>query len=295
MRTKPFVGDFKGRAWNSQALFAALPHRHRAKKGHALKLMKGADFGIFEETHGETGSDRTLSLPKGIRAFWAHNSAQEDGLALWAHTSFLEQFNPVQEDDWEIIMPGRVAILRLNGALGSLDLVAVYLKTGDGKAERDARRRAIHLLSLKLRTPDQALTVMAGDWNFVREKGDRVDLEHSRISQAEADEAEHEEMMNTLLTPFRLHEIHQEAMTHCSSRVTSRIDRVYTNIHLADQLTRKWECSALEWCKDLSTHRPIHFSRTGEKAEGGGGSAMSLRVRPGGRTGLEESRSDGWN
>ena len=50
---------------------------------------------------------------------------------------FLEQFDPIKDDDWEEIVEGRIARLTLKGQLGALDIFLVHLTSGSaGKAER---------------------------------------------------------------------------------------------------------------------------------------------------------------
>ena len=51
--------------------------------------------------------------------------------------SFLEQFDPIEEGDWEEIVQGRIARLALKGKLGALDIFVVYLTSGSaGRADR---------------------------------------------------------------------------------------------------------------------------------------------------------------
>ena len=45
------------------------------------------------------------------------------------------------------------------------------------------------------------------------------------------------------------------------TKARSRIDRVYINQHLTCQLDRHYSCAVLEWCRGLSTHRPLSFAR----------------------------------
>lgn len=49
--------------------------------------------------------------------------------------------------------------------------------------------------------------------------------------------------------------------TYDSAQVRSRLDRVYWNQHLADQLDRRLICVALEWKPGLSAHRAVSFGR----------------------------------
>ena len=58
-----------------------------------------------------------------------------------------------------------------------------------------------------------------------------------------------------------MHEWYPEAHT-CETGITrARIDRLYCNQHLVDQLDRSCECGALSFPPGLSSHRPISFAR----------------------------------
>ena len=50
-------------------------------------------------------------------------------------------------------------------------------------------------------------------------------------------------------------------MTHSGSTAFSRIDRFYSNQHVAEQIDRELQAVALEWRPDLSAHRPIFVDR----------------------------------
>ena len=269
--SKPFTEDFAGFSWNSQALFTKNP-RHRAKKGLAMGLLKESDFGFLQETHGVRGSDYTLSLPKGIEAFWSHNSPQEDGVAIWIKQSFLANFDKPQKDDWEEIVKGRVAILHLNGPKGALDLVVCYLKAGVGSDHKALKKSAMDKLHLAIRPQDKCLTVVAGDWNMVAEQADRLDLDNGKESDVN-DKGEFEYFVSNIAKPHRLWEIHQEEMTYMEGGSASRLDRAYANVHDSDQLTHRWVCTALKWPEGkprISAHRPIRFARISEGKKGEG-------------------------
>ena len=67
-------------------------------------------------------------------------------------------------------MPGRIGLLRLNGIQGSLDIVVVYLETGD---VANGHKVAMEKIAETLRPRDRALTVIMGDFNFVLQDKDR--------------------------------------------------------------------------------------------------------------------------
>ena len=75
------------------------------------------------------------------------------------------------------------------------------------------------------------------------------------------DAAEEQAFQEVIARPFGFTELAQDVMTCNTGTARSRIDRVYSNHHAADQLDRAWAATALPWCASLSDHRPISFSR----------------------------------
>ena len=58
-----------------------------------------------------------------------------------------------------------------------------------------------------------------------------------------------------------LHELHQPELTHASATSRSRLDTIYTNQHVIEQLDREVKSVALEWKPSLSNHRAVLMSR----------------------------------
>jgi hypothetical protein len=99
-----------------------------------------------------------------------------------------------------------------------------------------------------------------GDFNYVPSKRDRVN-KHTGEFTGHNDENDEREFQRLIATPYQMHELEQEHFTHDNAQVRSRIDRIYMNHHLSDQLDRSYSCAALAWIKKLSAHRPVSFSR----------------------------------
>ena len=220
-----------------------------------------------------------LKVPRGIRAFWSHGSARIGGVGILLREQFLQHFRPVQDDDWEEIVPGRIAVLHLGGSEGSLDLVTIYMQTGASADDRAARSEAYELLARRCRPSSEVLTVLLGDWNFTREARERISLETGSWGTTEGS-AEHEAMHRQLLSPFGFAELFQEEMTHRSTTGTSRLDRGYVNVHVADQLCRRWSSVPLDWIPSLSTHRPIEIARRGAAREPGPLASTTVPLAP---------------
>ena len=54
--SRPYTGPLRGCSWNAQALFARRTRQHKAKSGHAIRLMGQHDFLAIQETHSDIGT-----------------------------------------------------------------------------------------------------------------------------------------------------------------------------------------------------------------------------------------------
>jgi len=261
MSVFPYTGDFRGCAWNSQALFAAKPGRQLPKMRKAVRLALAHDFTLCTEAHCMQGRADALRLPKGLTALWSNGSASTAGIGIILNHKFLKNFltvDPVR--DWEHIIPGQIAVLHLRGPNGSLDLACVYLPTGGDYTAQD-RRNAIIKLGNRIANKDLTLTVMTGDFNFVENVRDRWCLETGAWTGGK-DAIETAAFEEYIRKPHGMHEWEQGHFTCEAGGARSRIDRLYCNQHISFQMDRKCSCSVLEWDKKTSVHRPISFSRT---------------------------------
>lgn len=161
---------------------------------------------------------------------------------------FLGKFTAIDEGDLLEPVEGPVAILRLVGPDCALDLVNVYMPTGDAEPERSRIRDSIRT---HLRPQDEALTVIIGDWNFAR---DRDGIFNADLAEwtGMGDTRDHHNLEEQLLKHFDLVEGRQDEMTHKRSRGLSRVDCLYLNPHLADQACKPWTVAALFCPGDLS-------------------------------------------
>jgi len=199
---RPYSGKLKLTWWNSQAFFARKARRHKDKKEHTLKLLRHADGVVIGEAHGTQGAARALALPPKVTALWSHGCPRNEGVGFLFNDSFLEQFVEVGQGDIIHIHDGRAALVRLEGPLGSLDIVAVYMPAGPSPEARELRKCIREKIRLHIRPASEALTIFMGDWNFTREKGDRTDLDNCKISDLD-EEAEHKEVQDHLFGPVR--------------------------------------------------------------------------------------------
>ena len=106
-----------------------------------------------------------------------------------------------------------------------------------------------------------AATVIGGDFNFVVAKGDRRALE-TMADTGGKDTREEDRWQRRVAKPLGLLEMRQDDMTHHSARSESRLDRIYANFPLIDQLDKVLRMTVLPWRLELSAHMPISFHRT---------------------------------
>ena len=139
-----------------------------------------------------------------------------------------------------------------------MDIVCVYWATGQGS--REQRSTSMQVLANHLQSPDKVLTVMAGDFNYVNSRLDRMCAKHGTFT-GEGDHDDEKSFQTILGEAFQLAEWRQEHFTHSNAISRSRIDRVYCNQHVNVQLDRSFGCAALNFDHKLSTHRPISFRR----------------------------------
>ena len=224
---------------------------------HCRGLLRGADALAIQETHG---TPEGVAMSRGLpdcKIWWSHESQATGGVALAIRSAFLAQFWEPDNESLLEVVPGRAAILRLHGPCGSLDIGVVYFPTGAAKEARDRIQTA---LTKALRPAQRALTILIGDWNFVRETDDRMNLADAGWT-GQADTTEHDQWTEAVFHPFNFYEAWQSEMTHRTTLGTSRLDRAYVNGHTAEQQYAAWGTTALAWCSHLSSHRPLEVAR----------------------------------
>ena len=273
---KQYAGDFSVVTWNSQALFSADQGKHRSRARYLGQLMGSHDVGFWTETHGTKDGNSAWRGVLGCKSWWSPGpTTGVAGVGITVREQFLHRFTSVR---WEVVLPGRSAILHLAGPDGSLDLVVVYFHTGadlhpqdvlDAGLHRVARppgapdlREALrHRLATRLRCRDEVLTVIAGDFNYVSHPDDRFCVSSGRPTGFK-DSREANQWQRTVEGKFGLHELHQPDMTYAGGESRSRIDRIYTNMHEVNYLDRRIACAALGWTPHLSRHRPVSARRS---------------------------------
>ena len=111
-----------------------------------------------------------------------------------------------------------------------------------------------------LRPAATTLTVVAGDFNWIADRGDRT-LNGWPGSTPHPEEKEEEHWLQCLLAAGAGFERSQDQLTHKSGPSMARLDRVYANYAPADQLDRHLSCNVLDRTT-LSDHRAVTFGRS---------------------------------
>ena len=179
----------------------------------AVKLATKNDFVVISEAHCMQGRADALRLPAHLTAFWSDGTAGQAGVGLIVKRQFLELFNPVDMDtDWVQIEPGRVAVLRLNGKHGSMDIFCTYLATGDSDSAQ-LRVASIKNIGNHIRPRGKALSIITGDFNFVEQNRDRWSTEAGAWS-GWRDSAETKTWHESAGRPHGIHEWEQNHFMH---------------------------------------------------------------------------------
>ncbi len=255
-----YTGSYEGSFWNTQALFAAVTDNQSGKQAFLTQLLGSRDFTGVAETHGTRGKLVTALKRPGISPFWSHGTASVGGIGLLVKDTFLEKFNPGKQSGWVELIPGRLGRLRLEGPLGSLDIYVTYMHTGSNNSDRQDRAHIARVLLQNMASKAERLSLVMGDFNFVTHKSDCMS-KHNAEDSGLHDINEATFFEDTLWTPCGFQEIWQPHFTHISGLAYSRLDRIYSNRYLSDQLDRNYCCYVIKVPRGLSAHHAIAFSR----------------------------------
>ena len=251
---------------------------HAEKRRWARRLLRRRDFIVLSEAHVTKGAKLAYTDLPGTSSFWSCGTAARAGVGVIVQKSFLAKFE-LRPPEWLEPAPGRLATLRLSGVSGNLDIIACYLPTGVARALHPDDDRACprtpsepHVLPAALRSqrealcrriptllrPTQALTILAGDFNFVMTDADRWSKATGEYTGgSDSAEAAHWRRIVPLSSAY---ELHQPEPTHEGPISLAKLDRVYINQPVADQLDKRIYCTAMPWT-GVSQHRPLAFGR----------------------------------
>lgn len=269
---------YRGATWNAQGLLAFDLHRQHAKRVYLHRLLGHHDSVAVQETHATEASAAGVQLPDGVVAMWSHGSRRQGGIALLVQAAFLRQFSGVARDDWEEILPGRLAALHLGGGRGALSIAVVWFASGPAGKEQRADMRP-RLQEAMARRPTRRW-IITGDFNWVPTATDRVELADCRHTGGR-DADEEADWRRRILGAHGLEEVAQSEHTFQSTLCRSRLDRAYGNHHTADYFDGVFWAVAWPWPRlgglgSLSDHRPLSF---GFRRPAGEGRPPTLRAQ----------------
>ena len=258
-----------------------------------MSLLPSHDALLLQEVHGTSGMLEAWSRPRGYQAFFSLGAnAGCAGVGILLSESFLQNFEGAPQVTE--VCKGRALKVSLRGRKGCLDIWSVYFPTGDAITANDLydvplrdQLNCRHFVDLRnlmrnrmrasLSSSLEAASVVGWGFNYVIDSGDRRAL-NTMAETGSRNRSEEDHWQKRVARPFNLVEMQQESMTHQSARSQSRLDRMYTNFPIIDQLDKSLRMVALAWQLPLSAHRPISFRRcTAAKKPSDGVSQAALK------------------
>ncbi|CAK0902774.1 unnamed protein product, partial [Prorocentrum cordatum] len=271
-----YLGKLSLTIWNTQALFAADGFRHRDKSRHVHRLMATHDVGVWSESHGTADRGALWREPPGCTSWWSPGpSSGTAGVGITVKTDFFKLF--ARRVHFEIIFPGRAAVLRLDGGQGSLDIYTVYFHTGDSTPAEDVveagfdpaqrvpsnfelREALRHRLARRLRPCEEALSILGGGFHHVLRPPERVCIS-TGAATGHRGHRDATSWRTLVEVPYGIHELYQPEHTYAAPDTRARLDRVCCNQYDVEYLDKACACTALAWCPELSRHRPLSFRK----------------------------------
>ena len=116
-----------------------------------------------------------------------------------------------------------------------------------------------HQISNNIASEQITLTMVAGDFNSVVDPMDRYSIATAATSTRN-DKGEGSHFKNTTGLAHGMVEMHQLEHTHAAASTRSRLDRIYCNQHVSEQLGKNLKAVALGWKPAVSSHRAVLFS-----------------------------------
>ena len=134
------------------------------------------------------------------------------------------------------------------------------MPSGNDNGTRQERAHIAGVLGRQVVPQIDRLSIIMGDSNFVTEREDRITTSTGHASTV-SDERETEWFQEHVWIPHGFHELRQKHFTHTSELAMSRLDRIYSNHFLCDQLDRQYSCYTLPKGNGLSDHCIVAFGR----------------------------------
>ena len=218
----------------------------------ALQLAQVHDVTALTETR-ETEERRMFLkswLPAGIQLFSSGIDQFKGGIAQLVKHSFLDQFN---FHNFVVLAHGRIAKLELAGAHGCMHVYIIYLDP------ESASEREVQMRSIAAKCDPHVHNIVLGDFNFAANDSDRISKTGADC-HSNNDDRRNANTWNDIAAKLGLKEFVQDSFTCENSHGWSRIDRVYTNLHLADISRMRCACNVVDHPRHLSDHKPVSIS-----------------------------------
>ena len=226
------------------------------------QLSSKYEFTILSETRETMERKATLDhrLLRQHEYFSTYIDQFKGGVGILVKKEFMKKFpNTDLKTCWKIIVPGRVGRLELLGPQGSLQIFAIYFDPSSQSLQKS------HIEAIDKVIDNRFHVILAGDFNFVEHQTDRF------VKQTESWSFGADKTVNTRWQSFlSRHAIKEWAQPHFTCEtgiVLSRIDRIYSNLHLAHRLLDVSYAVVLDRDPSISCHRPLSFGiRSGKAA-----------------------------
>jgi len=257
--------------WNVRSLFAnGLDDTWR----YVMKLIDKYDVGILAETRSTTARHKVLltHLPSSLLLFSSGVSVHYGGVAILIKKQFIlaGHFTEVRD---KVIEKGRCIKLSLSGAGGKLHIFGIYLDPNNSQAR-------IKTMKLMKRAVSQNVhTIIGGDLNFTFKPNERLSFGGATPLLASTDSA-CSCAWDELFTADAFVEIDQAGFTCRHSHGYSKIDKVFSNMHLGEGVAMEIACNTLSHPVYLSDHHPVGI-RFQQRRPAGGKVANWIAEQPG--------------
>ena len=207
-----------------------------------LKARKH-DFIILPESHSTHERLRAFgerSDTSGLRMFASHHEdvdkqTSSGGIAIVFREDFLGRFE--EGVRCKELVTGRLLLVTLKGKEGTLQIAAVYGDTGTGAAA--SREECWTTLAESALPQDESTLLLAGDFNMIEDPNQRCSWgeEELRLGIGTLVGGEEKRAWDNLKGKLGLYDLEQPMHTyfHKGQHRSAHLDRVYSNLHVAEQ------------------------------------------------------------
>ena len=247
----PYTGDFRGVSCNTQSLYA---YEQLYTIDYVADLCEKHDFGVLSETRETLERKKTLDhrLLAGNHYFSSYLDQFKGGVAIVLSKSYLKRFSDTDlANCWTVIVKGRIERLSLIGPSGTLHIVAIYLDPEDKASQLK------HVALMRRHVDPQVHSIFTGDFNFVECESDRF-VKASQSFSLGSDRSIAKKWAE-FAQEFDLKEWAQPRMICETGLVCSRLDRVYSSLHVAHGILGETYATVLTRAASISAHSPLSF------------------------------------